>query len=86
MSYLKMIYKYYIEIKEVITNLITIKTMDNSSNDKRLIHGAKIKRMIKKVDFSLFPFTLTIKKIAIYDKFDKVEVSNKQITIKLNKK
>lgn len=74
------------KIKEIFKTGLIGDLMENSNRQKDLVKNAKVIRMIKKVDFSLYPFKLTIRRIAIYDKFDKINVKNKQVNIRLHKK
>lgn len=60
--------------------------MESSHRQKELIKNAKIKRRVTKIDFSMKPFKLTIRKVVIYDDFDKIGVKNKQIDIMLDKR
>lgn len=59
--------------------------MESSHRQRDLIKNAKVKRVIKKVDFSLRPLKLRIRKVVIYDDFDKISLKNKQIDITLDK-
>ena len=60
--------------------------MESSHRQKDLVKNAKIKRVVKKIDFSLRPFKLRIRKVIVYDDFDKIGVRNKQIDITLDKR
>lgn len=60
--------------------------MESSHRQKELVRNAKIKRVVKEIDFSLRPFKLRIRKVIVYDDFDKIVVRNKQIDITLDRK
>lgn len=60
--------------------------MESSHRQKDLVKNAKIKRVVKKIDFSLGPFKLRIRKVIVYDDFDMIGVKNKQIDITLDKR
>lgn len=59
--------------------------MESSHRQKELIKNAKVKRKVTKVDFTLKPFNLKIRKVVIYDDFEKIRLKNKQIDIVLDK-
>lgn len=60
--------------------------MESSHRQKDLVKNAKIKRVVKKIDFSLRPFKLRIRKVIVYDDFDRIGVKNKQIDITLDRR
>jgi len=60
--------------------------MESSHRQKDLVRNAKVKRVIKKIDFSIKPFKLRIRKIVVYDDFDKINLKNKQIELLLDKR
>lgn len=60
--------------------------MESSHRQKDLVKNAKVKRVVKKIDFSLRPFKLRIRKVIVYDDFDKIRLKNKQIDLLFDKK
>ncbi len=83
--YWKLILSWVTRFKNFFKTGIIIDFMESSHRQKDLIKNAKVKRVIKQIEFSLKPLRLTIKRITVYDDFDKISVENKQIKISLKK-
>ncbi len=83
--YWKLFLTWITRIKIFFKKGIIYDFMESSHRQKDLVKNAKIKRRVTKIDFSFKPFNLKVRKIVIYDDFDKIGISNKQIDIILNK-
>ncbi len=83
--YWKLLLTWLTRFKNFFKTGIIHDFMESSHRQKDLVKNAKVKRRVTKIDFSLKPFKLRIKKIVIYDDFDKIGVKNKQIDIVLDK-
>lgn len=83
--YWKLLLTWVTRFKNFFKTGIIIDFMESSHRQKDLIKNAKVKRVIKEIDFSLKPLRLTIKRITVYDDFDKISIENKQIKISLKK-
>lgn len=84
--YWKLLLTWVTRFKNFFKTGIIIDFMESSHRQKDLIKNAKVKRVIKEIDFSLRPLRLTIKRITVYDDFDKISIENKQIKISMKKK
>ncbi len=60
--------------------------MESSHRQKDLVKNAKLVKRVTKIDFTLKPFNLKIRKVIVYDDFDKIKLKNKQIDITLDKR
>jgi len=83
--YWKLLVTWLTRFKNLFKTGIIFDFMESSHRQKDLVKNAKVKRVIKKVDFSLKPLRLTIKRVIIYDDFEHVNIKNKQIEISLKR-
>jgi len=83
--YWKLLLTWVTRFKNFFKTGIITDFMESSHRQKDLVKNAKVKRVVKLIEFSLKPLRLTIKRITVYDDFDKIGVENKQIKISLEK-
>ena len=83
--YWKLFATWLLRFKNFFKTGIIYDFMESSHRQKDLIKNAKVKRRITKIDFTFKPFNLKIRKIVIYDDFDKIRFKNKQIDLMLDK-
>lgn len=83
--YWKLLLTWFTRFKNFFKTGIIYDFMESSHRQKELIKNAKVKRRVTKVDFTLKPFNLKVRKVIVYDDFDKIGIKNKQIEILLDK-
>jgi len=83
--YWKLFVTWLLRFKNFFKTGIIYDFMESSHRQKDLIKNVKVKRRITKIDFTFKPFNLRIRKIVIYDDFDKIRFKNKQIDLMLDK-
>lgn len=84
--YWKLLLTWVTRLKGFFKTGIIHDFMESSHRQKDLVKNAKIQKRVTEIDFSMRPFKLTIRKVIIYEDFDKIGVKNKQVEILLEKK
>lgn len=84
--YWKLLLTWITRFKSFFKTGIIHDFMESSHRQKDLIKNAKVKRKVTKVDFTLKPFNLKVRKVVIYDDYDRIRFKNKQMDLALEKK
>ncbi len=86
MIYLKIIWAWLLSLKSKFQEGQILELRESSHRQRDLVRNAKMVKETKKIRISFSPFSVEIDRVRIYDKFDKVNVDNKNVSIIMENK
>ncbi len=81
MIYLKIFFAWLSTFKSRFKRGLLLDIRESSHRHKDLVRNAKIIRETKRIEISLRPLSIKIVRVRIYDKYNKVDVNNKNVKI-----
>lgn len=81
MIYLKILFAWISSFKSRFKKGFLLDIRESSHRQKDLVRNAKIIKETKRIEVSLKPLRIKIVRVRIYDKYNKIDVNNKNVKI-----